>query len=460
MARRFFGIDIDSRHLRVALLTEEKGKVTLAATGKRPCADAEELAAGLRELLGERHFGDRLAAALPAGAGFVRQLRFPFADPRKIAAALDFELAAQIPVPAEACLTDFGQPLPEGEGCRVAAAAVRSETVASYLEPFEAAELPLQTLDLAPFAFLAALPAGVTDGLLACLAEREATVALVLDDHLANYRLLPLPPAAADLTRFLLASAAALQGAAGRSGLPFFLLGPGATPELCEELHRQGAAAEIPAAPTGPVEAEFLPALTLARRAMATGRDKAFNFRRGAFALRSEWAALKRGLVAAGVLLVLSLLAFGGAAWLRYAGKAAQADALQQQMKQAFQQTFPGTPVVADVPLQMRSKIAELQKKGRLLGVDRSAAALAVVTEISRALPAEVKVDVRELSYEAEAVRLEGHTTSFDAINQLAKALEQSPLFKEARIADAKTSIDGKRVDFRLHLSFAQEQAR
>jgi general secretion pathway protein L len=46
--------------------------------------------------------------------------------------------------------------------------------------------------------------------------------------------------------------------------------------------------------------------------------------------------------------------------------------------------------------------------------------------------------------------------TSFEAINRIARSLEQSPLFAQAQIADAKMSLDGTRVDFRLHLSFAK----
>jgi general secretion pathway protein L len=460
MARRFIGIDIDARHLRAAILAEERGGLTLEATLRRPRTEVEELTAALAELLGERHLGDRLAAALPAGEGFVRQLQFPFAEPRQLAAALDFELAAQLPVPIEECLTDYRQPLAGDDGCRVTAAAVRSAAIAAFLAPFEAAELPLQTLELAPFAGLAALPAGVADALLACLGEREASLSLVLAGRLVDYRLLPLAgtPAEDALPRFLPAAAAALQAGAGRPGLPLLLFGPGATPELAQQLGRRGFAAELLlATAAGRTEAEYLPAVALALRAAAEGKEKAFNFRRGAFALRSEWAALRRGLVAAAILLGLALSAFGAAAWLGYSSRAARAEALSRQLEQAFRQSFPGTPMLADVSAQMQSKLAELQKRARLLGSDRTASALAVLAEISRRLPPELKVDLREVDYQAEGVRLEGYAPSFDVVNRATGALQQSPLFREVQLLDAKTSLDGSRVDFRLSLPFAQE---
>lgn len=455
MARRFIGIDIDARHLRAAILTEERGKPTLERVVTRPRGEDEELSAALQELIGEHRFGDRLAAALPAGEGFVRQLHFPFSEARKLSAALDFELASELPLPIEECLTDYRQPAQEESGCSVTAAAVRSSAISAFLAPFEAAELPLQTLELAPHAFLAALPPETGDALLACLGEREASLSLVLADRLADYRLLPLGTAGGTVSSgFLKAAASALQAAAGRSGLPLLLIGPGATPELARELGGQ-----IPSTTTaGRAEAEHLPAVALALRAADAGKEKSFNFRRGPFALRSEWVALKRGLTVVAILLALAAAAFAAAAWIGYSGRAAQAEALRAELERSFKQTFPGSPVMADLPAQMQSKLAELGRRARLLGTDRSASALAVLDEISRRLPAELKVDLREFAYEEEGVRLDGFAPSFDVVNRLTKALQQSPLFREVQLVDAKTSLDGTRVDFRLNLPFAQEQ--
>ena len=70
----------------------------------------------------------------------------------------------------------------------------------------------------------------------------------------------------------------------------------------------------------------------------------------------------------------------------------------------------------------------------------------------------DLTVDLREFAYEEEGVRLEGFAPSFDVVNRATKALQQSPLFREVQLVDAKASLDGARVDFRLNLPFAQEQ--
>ncbi|MFA5515563.1 MAG: PilN domain-containing protein, partial [Desulfuromonadales bacterium] len=89
-----------------------------------------------------------------------------------------------------------------------------------------------------------------------------------------------------------------------------------------------------------------------------------------------------------------------------------------------------------------------------LIGAGQQNTPLIVLREISGSIPGSVSVDIRDLSYTPDSVRLEGVTTSFDAINQIARSLESSPLFAEAQIADAKMSLDNTRVDFRLNLLY------
>ena len=466
MGKRFIGIDFDDHCVRVAIFSEEKGGIIPISVGKRSFAGTEELLQCLPELLGGvKRLGDRVAAALPARDGFVRQLKFPFADARKIAAALELELGAQLPVAIESCTSDFQQPLADGDNSwNVTAAAVRTDIVRDFLTPYDTAGFVISILDLAPFAYAAGLAELFPDGLLVIVTEQAITLALLQNGEVVSYRLLPVAAGLTEEARaqLVLREGGALQGAAGCSDLPFCLIGPEASPTLCERLERAGVRVETPRVVIDdrPVDREFLAALALARRASVAERGKSFNFRRGPFAPKSEWVALKRWLTFATTLLVLSGMALGAAAWLNYSGKARRAEALNQEMVRLFRETFPGEPAIVDVPLQMRGKISEMQKKNALYGADSSRSALSVLREISERLPQDLVVDIRELSYTPEAVMFEGSTASFDAVNRLAKALEQSPTFGTPQVADAKMSLDGNRVDFRLNLTFSEEKSQ
>lgn len=458
MDKRFIGIDIDRGWVRLAIAGYDTDGPKLLATDRRPWSDSTELRQALRELTGgTRIYGDRLAAALPAAAGFSRWLHYPFADPKKVEEALHLALTAQLPVTDQDCMIVTHARLPEKEGCRVAASAVPKEAVGDFLEPFEAEKIPLQLLDLAPFAMPQALVDRCETAVVVLLREQETVIALLQQGHTADYRLFSQTPPDVERSTWLLQQSRMLQAQHRLNGLPLYLLGPLADQALLEALHQQGQQAEIPAweLEGQPVAAEFLPAVTLAWRALRSEREDGGNFRRGAFALKGEWAALKKKLVVAGAILALTLVLAGASAWLGYAQKAQRAEALQQQLNSLFRSTLPEAQTIVDIPLQMRQAIGQLRSKGRLLGVGSSSSALAVLQEISARMPKDIRVDIDQFNYGADGLRLEGSTDSYDDINRIARSLEQSPLFGEAQISDAKTSLDNQRINFRLNLTLS-----
>jgi general secretion pathway protein L len=289
------------------------------------------------------------------------------------------------------------------------------------------------------------------------LREQETVITLLQQGHTADYRLFSQAPSGAERPGWLLQQSRILQAQHRLSGLPLYLLGPQADQALLEFMRQQGQQAEIPdwQLEGQPVAAEFLPAVTLAWRALRSGREDGGNFRRGAFALKGEWAALKKKLVVSGAILALTLLLAGASAWLGYAHKARRAEALQQQLDSLFRSTLPEAQTIVDIPLQMRQAIGQLRSKGRLLGIGGSSSALTVLQEISDRMPKDIRVDIDQLNYGADGLRLEGSTGSYDDINRIARSLELSPLFAEAQISDAKTGIDNQRIDFRLNLTFS-----
>jgi general secretion pathway protein L len=460
MERRTIGIHIDGDTLRIAILAQDDQRLT--ALGRRTFGGPEEMVAAVHEIVGGAPvFGDRMATALPALGSFVRRLEFPFADTRKIESTLSFELSSQLPVSIDEYTVDFQAPVPaEGNPHRVTAAAVRTAALESLVERFDGADIPVHIVDLAPFAYVRGLREHIPDGIFACLEARETTIALVTAGRVSDYRVIPASAGASDrdTARMLLREGASLQREAHRGAPALTLIGPGVTPELLDILRQDSRAVETPrfALDGREVEPEYLPAVALALRAAMPTKQREFNFRRGRYALKNEWSTLKKEMIAAASVLLLTLLTVGGTCYLNYAHKARRAEQLRQQMTAAFRETFPGAAPMVDIPLQMRGKIAELRQQARQIGSGPQGSALRVLQEISSGIPDGVTLDVRDMNFSADSVRLEGVTTSFEAINQIARGLEQSPLFAQAQIADAKMSLDGSRVDFRLHLSFAK----
>ena len=456
MARRFIGIDINGDQVHIAVAEGDKGQPQLTTLSDGTWQTPEELGELVRQAIGGApRFGDRFAAALPAGACFVRNLSFPFADPKKIEAALPLELSSRLPIVLEDFETAYRLAARDEEGLyAVTGAAVATQKIAEFLTPFEGEGLPLNILDSLPFALAAGLRQVCADGLLIHFTAQEINLIWLKSGEVGDFRLIPVSLGGdqAKAQQRVLREAASLLRGQSFEETPVFLSGSGIDEKTLAAWQEVFPLAAVPTVQVEdrPARAADLAAIALAWRAAVPAKEGEFNFRHGQFALRSEWAALKKGAIFAGSILCLALIIMAVAAYTNYARKAGQAEALQKEMTAIYRQTFPQSKVIVDIPMQMRSGLQELRKQGMFVGAGTSP--LAVLQEISSRMPDDIVVDVRELTYTMDNLRLEGVTASFDAINRIARSLSQSPMFGDAQISDAKMSLDGSRVDFRLSL--------
>ncbi len=460
MSKRLIGIEIGRRHLRVAILSREKGQMIVSALLERSYDDTAELTGHLNDLLaGEFRLGDQLATGLLARSAYVRRLTFPFQDEKKLAAAIPFELSAQLPVAIEDCAIATQKPRPAELGASISAAAVPKQTLLTLLNLFEQADVPLQQVDLAPFCFMAGLGDLIGDGFLICASDQETTVSLLQNGQLSDYRVLPAPigQAAAAHGQTLLREIKVMAHAAGGETPPINLMGSEATPELEKTLLTAGYQVDTLSLNLGGdvIEAPFIPAVALALRAKTERSDQSFNFRRGAYALKGEWANLKKKLALLVALLGMSILILGGSMIVKYYDKAHRAEQLQAEMVNTYRTLFPDAATIVDVPMQLRSAILNLQGRASLTTANQ-ASALAMLREVSR-LPGLVTVEIQEFVMAPQDLKITGRTASFEAVNQMARQLEESPLFTNVQVADAKMSLDGSRIDFRLSLPYANQ---
>ncbi len=459
MANRLIGIELGSGSLRVAVLRRDKGGVMVLALEEYAGEDPAELLESARGAFGgAATFGDRLATALPAAQGYVRKLTFPFRDHRKIKAAAPLELAAQIPVSSEGCATALLWPQSKEEADTVLAAAVPTAAIAERLALFDAAETPLQVLDLMPYALVGGLGGRVRDALLVCAGSEETTISRLEGGQLAEYRLIPgrLETGSPRVLNQLNRECQVLLGRHQGETLPVYLAGPAATAELAECLQAAGLQAAMLSLTLGGrlIPAPFVPAVALALRADPRDAKSSFNLRQGEFAFRGELRAAGWPLALAAGLLLLTLLAGGASAYLNYRDRARQAEQLQQDLVRSYQSAFPGSQLTVDVALQMESKLRELHNSARALGVTGQPPPWRILRELSD-LPAQLSIELDELYCDDDEVRLGGTTDSFETINRIRDRLAASPLFASVEVAESRKSLDGKRINFRLRLPLA-----
>lgn len=204
---------------------------------------------------------------------------------------------------------------------------------------------------------------------------------------------------------------------------------------------------------TGRLQAEYLPALALARRAALSDRKNGCNLRQGRYAFSGSLAPFRRQLIAIAVLLVLTLVATAAGFWFNYSSKAGELKHLDLALQSVYTQSFPNAPLPVDVPLFMASNLAGLHEKSRLLGTAQIGP-LQALESLTDGVGLETGIEVQEFNFNAEGATLSGRTDSFDAVDQLAERLRQKSIFTQVQIGDAKMSVDGSRVDFRVDITF------
>ena len=461
MSKQLIGIEIGVHSLQIAIIHQDKGQISAGSFIERQFADTEELTELLQTLLaGEFRLGDRLASCLPARSAYVRRLEFPFQDEKKIAAAIPFELSAQLPIAVDNCATAMQKVRPTETGAVVTAAAVPKETLESLLTLTEKAGVPLHRVDLAPFGYAASFGEQIGEGFLLCITEQETTVSLIQDGRLADYRLIPGDGGqfSKHYQQTLYREMRVMMHAAGNPDLSLSLMGPAVTPELERALRDAGYQVEMLSLVLAGelVESRFLPAAALALSAKTERSDNSFNFRRGDYALKGEWANLKKKLALLATLLATVLIILAGSMTVKYIDKASRAERLQDEMVEVYRSLFPEATTIVDVPLQLQRAIQDLQQK-QVLMTGRRASALAILREVSH-LPEVAAVEIDELAMTPEDLKMTGRTSSFEAVNQMAQVLEESPFFSSVQVNDAKMSLDGSRIDFRLSLTYGSQE--
>lgn len=458
MEKRLIGIDIDRKTLRLAVLARDHGILSVVSVMEIPHEEAIDQVTRLRDFLnGDFHFADRLAACLPSSAALVRRLTFPFCGRGKIAAALSFELAGQLPVALDDYSTVMQPPIRNSVGASTVAAAVKTTLLAETIAPFDAQGIPLHILDLAPYAYVAGLKDFLDDGILACAMEQEICLALVRSGQVIDYLQLPLGVSmpVVDLARVIHRQATVLGRTQQPSGMPLQLMGPLATPELVASLNMLRDQVELLAIDINgqTIAALFLPAVALALRAADTGKEQAFNLRQGVFALKGEWTGLRKTLMMAACLAGLTLITVGASMGLRYYDKQHQVTLLEQQMAALYRESFPNATTTVDVPLQMKSAIRQLQEEAGIISLDQLSS-LQVLRTLSE-LPKSLSVDMDEVAMERNEVRVSGQTSTFEEVNSMAETLRHSPYFEKVEVSEAKMGLDGKQVSYRLRMTLS-----
>ncbi len=439
---RLLGLEIAAGEVRVARGERSFGTLRLTALERRPLASPAALPGVLAELARTR--ADVVLTALPAASATHRFLTLPFRDRGRLARSAPLELLGQLPLDP-AGLAVACEPLgPAPGGSAVLAAAVRRDELESHGALLAGAGLAPARVDLAPLPAWNLLPATRDDQALVIADGAASALALRRGGRLAGLRALGAsarePAALASEVRWSLA-------ALGGAPATVVVAGPDAGPALARALAAATGARIVSLAEV----ARLVPghgADELAACAVAAGlvAGAARTGRVGLALGGTEPAghgSLQRAAALAALALALGALDVG----LAHHRLARRDAALVRALAAEAAAALPGARLVAP-QAELEAAVAAATRRAARLGGETGP--LEVLRELSARVPPALRLDLDELAVERDGILLHGRAESFDAVDALRRALAASPLLADVTADETRTTVDGRRVEFRL----------
>ncbi|MCX5859124.1 MAG: pilus assembly protein PilM [Proteobacteria bacterium] len=452
-----------------------------------------------------------ITIGLPGGVVSRRTLSFPFRERNKLDPVVPFELEGLIADSIEDVIVDYQFVDQNDQGSRVMAAAVAKPKIAERLQSLNAIGVDPRILDdevMALSSLLFLLDPIVQEGPAAILEIGAQKTGLVVYNHgraetartiriggdhltqsLAAFRGISweeaetlkisgtdkIPAEIWDraflpLVQEIGLTLDAFRRTQGETPNGIYLCGRGTiAQELsgylqsrldlpCERISLQGELLQIPRAFSSDFDCTAAQALALALRGLSQSQSVSpVNFRKGEFTFRSRMEESRGKLIYFGVVaslvIILGLVNF----LMGYSNLRAEDRKLTDQMRKVFITAFPETKQLPEgyELREMRTRIQAVQGSGEFSA--SSEAVVDLLKIISERIPQDVNLEIRELIYDPEKIRLRGRASSFDTVDRIKTDLAGSPAWSSLEVTDAKVSIDQKGVDFTMVINLVKK---
>lgn len=491
MPKQVVGIEIGAESLTLVQLSGTSKAYSVTAALQYPLAqhpDPAEQEALRRQELQELIEAQRLRAAdtvlvtLPTQKAVLRNLVFPFTDPRRIRQVLKGALEEHMPFDPEDVVADF-QPISarHTRETPLLVGAVPQELVETQLNRFQEVGLEPTILDLDVFALANATLLGApslgnhavcidlnpTRTLITMLYRGTAVFARSLARGLPSPDV-PLDDVANRLGKQIQHTLYACENTLKQSYEPDMVLLSGSDGN---QIGRLAAALEAeldlrtevwhiasehykpgkPPLPPGE-QASYAVAFGAALRGLHR-QAVGLNLRQERFALHRDIQELRGRLIGLGVILILVAGLGLFSLYLNNRFKSQRYTKLNQEIARVFRKTLPDTRMVQPT-FQMQGKIREIEERLRAFGGVTGAqlSGLQILREISARIPASITVNIDTLTITTNTTDLSGTTTSYPDVDRLKEALEASPFFSTVKITNTKTDVANK-IAFKLAIT-------
>jgi len=521
LLKNVLGLDLGSHSLKAVEIHQTLRGFEVVALRSLPRPDEETPLAEIVQRFATLHrlSTEHVVTALQGDRISLRRLAFPFAEPKKISAAIPFEVEEDLPFDIDDCLIDWEKVRSDRSSAEVVASIAKRADVLEIVETLGTAGCAPQTLEteglvLGNLTALFDLPG---TRMLIDLGHAKTTCCVLVDGRAVAARTIPVagrllteavakdrgldlrsaeqakceegvlgsaaggttPQTAAvidRLAREIVRTASSLEGVladlgAGAVGeLTLF----GGTAQLAGIDEILSERTRIPAARIGlPNEGHgeslaadgppllYAPSIALALRGTAQAKTRT-NFLKDEFAVRIDLSRYRRDFgwtaVLGGIALVLATASFVTSTTLDLR----RAEAVEATSDQLYREAFPGKPVPANAIMTLRQALRDANNRAEFLGVyPGNLSALDVLSEISRHIPEDLDIVFEELVIDRQTIRMKVYAKKFESADRLGAELAKFSPFARAQIGSIENDPKrgGKRFNVTITLATLGEPA-
>jgi general secretion pathway protein L len=431
----------------------------------REAADPERIQEELRKLFQEEGFKkEMIVTSLPSSKAFVREIALPLSHPKKVEKVIKYQMEPYLPCPVDEVLVDF---LSSGGNGSILTFGVEKKYLAEHLALLAGAGIEPDAVtldDIALFSLYLYKHGGESEQPIAIVnQEGESLVVQIIYGKILDFlRILPdSVDQIADTFRLYRMKRPEL--AVGE----IYLAGNGSSDahEKAQALQAKTAIKTMVWRPFDEMRDRLDQTISLLQPklgvplGLAIGAiyppEKSLDLRREEFTpktyfnLRKMFFSLGAGLLLLAVLLTVNV-------YQKAYYQERQYNRLQAQIRQVFAEVFPGAAqriVRGQEVAQLEQKITE--EMSQYQGIEEAAGrekTLDVLLSLSRIISEDPDVQIENLSMEGKDIRIDGRTSSFEAVDRLTGRLTKAGQFKNIRLVGARMDKKDNAVTFNFAL--------
>jgi general secretion pathway protein L len=479
MGRMQLGLDIRTDHVCAVLANRDRKQRLSLKSISVPIAAAdrpkEALAIALSEATDILDPGNAICrVGLPIEAFDFYSLSVPFADKKKIAKILPFELEPKITVLPEDVVIDFQTVKNAGntDTTSLWAAMILKRALDDYLAALAAVDLKPDIVTFNGYSAVNRLMVAydLPDQALALdIGQKNATCFFLVENQVALVRRFALKTAAENAEAVLLrqitysmaAFAATWPDEFEAQGL--FILGwPGDAERWEKSLAKDLAfplkkvdLSDDPKTHLVRDEAvSWLPGQLNDALALAAFRPdsvRTINFDKNGLAKQTFLTNYKKELITTAVFVLLAMVVFVGSLVLSNNRRKNRIALLDREIETTFRAALPQVSKIVDPLAQMRNaRKKALKVKATPWAETRTMRVIDILNTISRQIPDRLDLELGRVTIGPDGFVLSGHTGHFNVVNDIKKHLEST--FSKVTIGSAKIEKATSRVAFKIRI--------